>query len=87
MRGKADDALALRRRVHSFTAHQQVGFVHDPVARAGKLLGRSHVAVVYEDEPRRQREALRGQIARATLAASSVPTLEQIADDIAKEQL
>ena len=34
-----------------------------------------------------QREALRGQIARATLAAQSVPTLEQIAETIAKEEL
>ena len=34
-----------------------------------------------------QREALRGHIARATLAAESVPTLERIADTIAKEPL
>lgn len=34
-----------------------------------------------------QRESLRGHIARATLAAQSIPTLEQIADTIAKETL
>ncbi len=34
-----------------------------------------------------QREALRAQIARATLAARSVPTLEHVAETIAKETL